>query len=289
MSQPEDRPAGSTRSEKGRGAAAGNGVVDSEAEYWLVGTHPEEEEFLAGPDSRLAELARAFRIFREYIRGFRALHFVGPCVTVFGSARFLEGSAYYDLARRTGAELARAGFTVMTGGGPGLMEAANRGAKERHGATVGCNIVLPREQHPNPYLDRMVEFRYFFVRKVMLVKYSYGFIALPGGFGTLDELFELLTLVQTAKLGEFPIALLNVEYWQPLLELLRSMERRGAVDAADLKRMLLTDDPELAVGHIRDIATRRYGMRLAFGPRARWILGERKPPRRPPPREASPQ
>jgi uncharacterized protein (TIGR00725 family) len=150
----------------------------------------EEIVFLRGPQPRGFELGRTIRIAREFIQGFRALHFVGPCVTVFGSARFTEDHPYYGMAREVGALLGRAGFTVMTGGGPGIMEAANRGAKDVGGRSIGCNIELPHEQRPNPYLDRWVTFRYFFVRKVMLLKYSYAFIVLPGGFGTLDEVFE---------------------------------------------------------------------------------------------------
>src|SRR5262249_14775602 len=148
---------------------------------------PEEAHFLRGPQKRGFELWRAIKIFFELLRGFRALHFVGPCVTVFGSARFKEDHPQYRAARQVGALLARAGFTVMTGGGPGIMEAANRGAKDVGGKTVGCNIELPQEQKPNPYLDHWVTFRHFYVRKLMLVKYSYAFIAMPGGFGTLDE------------------------------------------------------------------------------------------------------
>src|SRR5262245_45783366 len=151
---------------------------------------PEAARFLQGPQPRGFELARALRIFFELMRGFRALHFVGPCVSVFGSARFSDQHPYYTLARDVGARLARAGFTVMTGGGPGIMEAANRGAREAGGRSVGCNIELPQEQKPNPYLDRWITFRHFYVRKLMLVKYSYAFVALPGGFGTLDEIFE---------------------------------------------------------------------------------------------------
>ncbi len=154
---------------------------------------PETVRFLAGPQSRWKELWRAIGIFRELIKGFRGLHFVGPCVTVFGSARFTEDNRYYAMGRELGSELARAGFTVMTGGGPGIMEAANRGAKEAGGRSIGCNIELPKEQAPNPYLDKWITFRYFFVRKLMLVKYSYAFIALPGGFGTMDEIFETAT------------------------------------------------------------------------------------------------
>ena len=158
---------------------------------WGKGTRDREEmSLLSGPLPRSSELLRAGRIFLEFIRGFRALHFVGPCVTVFGSARFGDPHPYYQMARRAGSQLAEAGFTVMTGGGPGIMEAANRGAKEAGGKSIGCNIKLPVEQKPNAYLDKWIEFQHFFVRKVMLVKYSYAFIALPGGFGTLDEIFE---------------------------------------------------------------------------------------------------
>ena len=171
---------------------------------WGHGASPEIRRFLQGPQPRRKELVRALRIMAEFIRGFRALHFVGPCVTVFGSARFKEDHPYYALGREVGRELARAGFTVMTGGGPGIMEAANRGAKEVGGRSVGCNIELPAEQKPNPYLDRWITFHHFFVRKVMLVKYSYAFVALPGGFGTLDEIFETATLVQTGKIRGVP-------------------------------------------------------------------------------------
>jgi len=183
---------------------------------------PEEIRFLEGPQTRSFELARAVRIFLEFMRGFRALHYVGPCVTVFGSARFKADHPYYDMARDLGARLARVGFTVLTGGGPGLMEAANRGAREAGGRSIGCNIELPTEQRPNPYLDRWITFRHFYVRKVMLVKYSYAFVALPGGFGTLDEMFEVATLVQTGKVKEFPIVLLGQEYWRPLTDFVRT-------------------------------------------------------------------
>jgi hypothetical protein len=171
----------------------------------------DERVFLEGPRSRTEELLRVFRIGRGLISGLRALHFVGPCVTVFGSARVHEPDRYYQMGRELGSALARAGFAVMTGGGPGIMEAANRGAREAGGVSIGCNIQLPLEQAPNPYLDKFVEFRYFFVRKVMLVKYSYGFVALPGGFGTLDEIFETATLVQTRKIWGFPIILMGVD------------------------------------------------------------------------------
>ncbi len=207
--------------------------------------------FLDGPRRRLEELARLVRVMLEFIRGFRALHFVGPCVSVFGSARFAADHRYYQLAQTVSARVSQLGFTVMTGGGPGIMEAANRGARQAGGASVGCNIKLPFEQKPNPYLDRFVEFRYFFVRKVMLVKYSYAFIVFPGGFGTLDELFEALTLIQTGKIQNFRVVLMGMDYWAPLLDFVRNgMLAAGTISAKDLDLVLPTDDPEEAVAAI---------------------------------------
>jgi len=223
---------------------------------------PEEELFLEGPRSRGFELGRAFRIFRELIYGFRALHFVGPCVTVFGSARFRSDHPYYEVTRELGLRIARTGFTVMTGGGPGLMEAANRGAKEARGTSIGCNIVLPQEQKPNPYLDKFVEFRYFFIRKIMLVKYSYGFVAAPGGFGTMDELFEVATLIQTGKIKNFHVVLLGIEYWSPLLTFLReSLLANAAISVRDLEEILVTDSPTEAAAHIQRCAIDTFGLR----------------------------
>jgi uncharacterized protein (TIGR00730 family) len=243
---------------------------------WGKGARPEEIRFLEGPQSRSSELARVVRIAAEFIRGFRALHFVGPCVTVFGSARFTEAHPSYHLARQTGAHLAEAGFTVMTGGGPGVMEAANRGAKEVGGRSVGCNIELPMEQHENPYLDRFVTFRYFFVRKVMLVKYSYAFIAMPGGFGTLDELFECLTLVQTRKISQFPVVLIGREFWKPLVEFLSStLVRAGTISPEDTKMFLVTDSPHEAVDHVKSVVLDRFN--LTYGPKVKrsWMLREK--------------
>jgi hypothetical protein len=239
------------------------------------GAHPTVVRFLQGPQRRGFELARAVRVFVELVRGFRALHFVGPCVTVFGSARFPDGHPYYGLAREVGSGLARAGFTVMTGGGPGIMEAANRGAKEVGGHSIGINIELPREQRPNPYLDRWITFRHFFVRKVMLVKYSYAFVALPGGFGTLDEIFETATLVQTGKIEDFPLVLMGVDFWRPLMDFLQDrLAAEGTIDPSDVHRMMLTDSAEEAVRAITGIAMQRFG--LTYGPRLkrRWYLGE---------------
>ena len=213
---------------------------------------PDVRDWLAGPRSRLSELARLARIAAEFLRGFRALHFVGPCVTVFGSSRIPPGDPTYELARTMGRRLAQEGLTVMTGGGPGIMEAANRGAREAGGGSIGCNIQLPREQQPNLYLDRFITFRYFFVRKVMLVKYSVAFVVLPGGFGTLDELFEALTLVQTGKIATFPIVLMGVGYWRPLLDFLReTLATRRMIDPGDLELLTVTDAPDEAIDAIR--------------------------------------
>jgi uncharacterized protein (TIGR00730 family) len=222
--------------------------------------HPEEGEFLAGPGKRGSELLRLLRIGREFMRGFRRLHFVGPCVTVFGSARFSEDHRFYALAREVGERLALAGFTVMTGGGPGIMEAANRGAKEAGGYSIGCNIELPHEQKPNPYVDLFVEFRYFFVRKVMLVKYSHAFVALPGGFGTLDEMFETMTLIQTGKISGFPVVVMGTDYWRPLFAFLReTMVQEQTISKADLERFDITDSPDEAVRVILQAVTQQFG------------------------------
>jgi uncharacterized protein (TIGR00730 family) len=236
---------------------------------------PEITQFLHGPQRRGVELKRAVGIFFEIMRGFRALHFLPPCVTVFGSARFTEQQVHYALAREIGQRLARAGFTVMTGGGPGIMEAANRGAKEVGGFSVGCNIELPQEQKPNPYLDLWVTFRHFFVRKLMLVKYSYAFIAMPGGFGTLDEIFETATLIQTHKIKDFPLVLVGEEYWRPLLEFVRGrLVESKTIDSIDAEHLLVTDSAEEAVQLVRDAALKQFG--LTYGPKIkrRWYLGE---------------
>jgi uncharacterized protein (TIGR00730 family) len=213
----------------------------------------EDFKLLEGPRWRVDELFRLVRIMREFLRGFRALHFVGPCVTVFGSARFGETHPYYQLAREMGRRLAGLGLTVMTGGGPGIMEAANRGAKEAGGRSVGCNIQLPMEQQPNPYLDRYVEFRYFFVRKVMLVKYSHAFVVMPGGFGTMDEMFEALVLIQTRKIQGFRVVLMGVDYWRPLLDFIAGpLTERGAISAEDVGLLRVTDDPQEAAAIVAE-------------------------------------
>jgi uncharacterized protein (TIGR00730 family) len=249
----------------------------AETTVWPSSTpDPTERELLQGPHARRHELRQAARIFAECIRGFRALHFVGPCVTVFGSARFDPAHPYYALGQEVGAKLAGLGLTVMTGGGPGLMEAANRGARSVGGRSVGCNIKLPKEQKPNPYLDRMVEFRYFFVRKLMLLKYSYAFVALPGGFGTLDEIFETLVLIQTGKVRGFPVILLGLEFWKPLVELLRErLLAAGTIDRLDVDRITLMDSPTDAASYIREVAMRDFGFTVGNREKPRWYLGER--------------
>jgi uncharacterized protein (TIGR00730 family) len=209
-----------------------------------------ETDLLRGPDDLLADFDRAVTVFNEFVHGYRALYRLGRTVTVFGSARFPEDHPHYALARRVGSGLARAGFTVMTGGGPGIMEAANRGAKEGGGLSVGCNIRLAKEQHPNPYLDRVLTFDYFFVRKVMLVKYSSGFVFMPGGFGTMDELFETLTLIQTGKLSAFPCVAVGLDFWKPLVDvLMERLYRAGTVDPDEVQVQLF-DDAEDAVAYL---------------------------------------
>lgn len=235
---------------------------------------PEANRFLRGPQSRGFELGQAFSIMRELLFGFRKLHFIGPCVTVFGSARFAEDHRYYGMAREVGQLLASHGFTTMTGGGPGIMEAANRGAQEVGGRSVGCNIVLPQEQDPNPYLDSWIDFDHFFVRKLMLIKYSYAFIVMPGGFGTMDELFEVLTLIQTGKLENFPVALMGRDYYEPGIEMLRRMVDQQTIDPGDLDKLIITDDPKEAVDYVCDVAINRFN--LSYGPKIqpRWWLAE---------------
>jgi uncharacterized protein (TIGR00730 family) len=223
----------------------------------------EEGLFLEGPRSRLDEFFRLVRILGEFIRGFRALHHVGPCISVFGSARIAEDHPHYERTREIGRRLGQMGFTVMTGGGPGLMEAANRGAKDVGAPSIGCNILLPHEQKENPYVDSYVVFRYFFIRKVLLTKYSYGFVVMPGGFGTLDELFESLTLIQTGKIKSFPVVLMGTEYWQPMLDMMKRMVDARTIAAHDLELFLATDSVDEAIDHIKRYAVEGFGLRRA--------------------------
>ena len=234
---------------------------------------PKQHVYLEGPKSRSYELGFALRVFRQFMRGFRTLHFVGPCITVFGSARFKEVDFFYDRAREFGKRIADMGFTTMTGGGPGIMEAANRGASENGGASVGCNIQLPFEQKANPYVETSITFEYFFIRKVMLIKYSYAFIIMPGGFGTMDEFFETITLIQTKSITQFPIVLFGRDYYKDLMETIEAMAKHGTISTEDMKLVLLTDDIDEAMQHIRTYITANYKVR----PRKRlwWLLEKR--------------
>ena len=232
-----------------------------------------KQVYLQGPKSRGYELYFAFRVFRQFIRGFRTLHFVGPCITVFGSARFKEDHPYYIQAREFGKRIAEFGFTTMTGGGPGIMEAANRGAFENKGYSIGCNVQLPFEQKPNPYVQRSVTFEHFFVRKILLMKYSYAFIIMPGGFGTMDELFETITLIQTKTITQFPVVLFGKAYYKELWDMFEMMAREGTISKEDLSLVLLTDDIDAAMEHVRNYVTSNYKVK----PRKRlWWLFEKR-------------
>ncbi len=225
----------------------------------LAGRRTEDEKLLSAtsehPSWLDSDTWRVLRIQSEFVEGFEALAGVGKAVAVFGSARSAEDSPAYELARRVGEELARAGFAVITGGGPGCMEAANRGAHEAGGLSIGCNIELPREQHLNPYVDLSVEFHYFFARKTMFVKYADAFVIMPGGFGTLDELFEALTLIQTGKIRNFPVVLIGHTYWDGLVTWMRDVQlTAGAVAEEDIELVTITDDPAEAVAIIKAYA-----------------------------------
>ncbi len=202
---------------------------------------------------------RVFQIMAEFVDGFTIMARQQNLVSVFGSARTKPGSKYYEMGIEVGKELVKRGFNVLTGGGPGVMEAANKGAQEGGGGSVGVNIELPHEQSSNPYIDRgrLLTFRHFFVRKVMFVKYAHGFVVLPGGFGTMDELFEALTLVQTKKTRPFPIVLMGTEYWKGLVDWIKTrMISDGMVSPGDLDLFLLTDDPKEAAGLVEQFYKR---------------------------------
>lgn len=218
----------------------------------------EERYFLEGPRSRLRELFFLLKIVWEFIRGFRVFHFVSPCIAVFGSARVKEDTNHYEAAREMGAGIAKLGFAVMTGGGPGIMEAASRGAREAGGEAIGCNILLPHEQRPNAWLNKHFNSRYFFVRKVLMFKYSYGFVIMPGGIGTLDEFFEALTLIQTQKILDFPIVLMGRAYWTPISQMLAVMMQESMISPQDLNYILITDDPSEACVHLEKLALQKY-------------------------------
>jgi len=234
-----------------------------------------DRTLLSGPSSRLRDLATLFRVAKDLLMGFRALHFAGPCVTIFGSARTKPGTRYYEMARKMGEACARLGFTVVTGGGPGIMQAGNQGAFEAGGRSLGVNIELPFEQAVNPYVQSAVTMRYFFTRKVVLVKYSYAFIILPGGSGTMDEMFETMTLIQTGKLKIFPIVLMGKDYWQPLMDFVYRMAEEGTISPDDPELIFFTDDVEEAAAHLQRHAVRQFGLRRKWAPKAIRLLGEK--------------
>lgn len=238
-------------------------------------TQNSEKNFLDGPRSRWEELKYAIGLFRELITGLRKLHFIGPCVTIFGSARFKEDHHYYKLTREVSQEIAKLGFAIMTGGGPGIMEAANRGAKDVGALSVGCNILLPKEQHPNPYLDSYVTLNHFSVRKELLRKYSFAFIVMPGGFGTLDEFFEALTLVQTRKIEKFPIVIMGIDYHKELHQHIHRMAEEQTINEEDMELILFTDSIKEAVHHIRKHSIYDFNLKLKKANKAMWILGEK--------------
>lgn len=218
-----------------------------------------EIKFLEGPQSRWNDFKFTWRVMWEFIKGFRVLHFAGPCITIFGSARFKEDHPWYIKTTELSGKIAKLGFSIMTGGGPGIMEAANRGARAVGGRSVGCNIQLPFEQSGNPYLDKWVSIKYFFVRKTLLIKYSYAFIVMPGGFGTLDELFESLTLVQTGKILDFPIIIVGKEYHKELFDYIQKLVEKGTISAEDVDLIHLTDDLDEVVEICKGLIP-KYGL-----------------------------
>jgi uncharacterized protein (TIGR00730 family) len=234
----------------------------------------DESLFVRGPLSRFKELSFAFKVFFNFIKAFREMHFIGPCVTVFGSARFAKDSEHFKNAEKIGAALAKIGFTVMTGGGPGIMEAANKGAYEAGGYSVGCNIILPFEQKPNPYLHKWINIPYFFLRKVILVKYSYGFVVMPGGFGTLDELFEALILIQTKVIQDFPIVIFDSEYHKELCHHIQLMAENESISPEDMKLLFVTDSVEDVIKHIELHTIKKFGL-VKKQVKPKWWLGER--------------
>ena len=234
-----------------------------------------ESLFVTEPLTRIKNLLFTFKVQYNFIKAFRRMHFIGPCVTVFGSARFGPETAHYQNAEKIGAEMAKLGFTVMTGGGPGIMEAANKGAYESGGYSVGCNIILPIEQKPNPYLHKWIYIPYFFVRKVILVKYSYAFIVMPGGIGTLDELFEALTLIQTKMINGFPLVVFDTKYHKELWHHIKIMEKNESISQEDMKLLFVTDSVEELVEHIKKYSIKKFGLKKKAY-KAKWWFGETK-------------
>ncbi len=235
----------------------------------------DESLFVRGPLSRFKELLFSFKVQYSFIKAFRKMHFVGPCVTVFGSARFTEETEHYKNAVRIGEALSKLGLTIMTGGGPGIMEAANKGAYQAGGYSVGCNIILPFEQKPNPYLHKWVDIPYFFLRKVILIKYSYAFVVMPGGIGTLDELFEALTLIQTKIIQNFPVVIFDSEYHKELCQHIQVMAENESIGQEDMKLLFVTDSVSDLVIHIETHAIKKFGL-IEKRYRPKWWFAENR-------------
>jgi len=234
-----------------------------------------ESRFLQGPRSRFKEFLFTLKVQYNFIKAFRKMHFIGPCVTIFGSARFLSDSKHYQNAEKIGAALSNLGFTIMTGGGPGIMEAANKGAYEAGGNSVGVNIILPFEQKPNPYLHKWIDIPYFFVRKFLLIKYSYAFVVMPGGMGTLDELFEAITLIQTKIIQNFPVVIFDSDYHKELCQHIKLMAANESISPEDLKLLFVTDSAEEVVEHIKVHAINKFGLvKEKYKPK--WWYGENR-------------
>lgn len=246
--------------------------MQNKPKYHLENT---ESQFLQGPRSRWKEFFFTLRVMFSFIKGFRKMHFIGPCVTVFGSARFQPDSEHYKNAEIIGAKLSKLGFTIMTGGGPGIMEAANKGAFEAGGYSVGVNIILPFEQKPNPYLHKWIDIPYFFVRKFLLIKYSYAFVVMPGGMGTLDELFEALTLIQNHIIRNFPVVIFDKVYHKELIEHIELMAKNESIDPEDMELIFITDSAEEVVEHLKVHAIKKFGLvKEKYEPK--WWYGENR-------------
>lgn len=226
--------------------------------------------YLDGPKRGIKEIWFALKVGYSFLYNNYKLHNIGPGITVFGSARIAENSFYYKAATEFGRRIALMNFTTITGGGPGIMEAANKGAYEAGGRSVGMNIVLPHEQHENPYVTTSVIFEYFFTRKVMLVKHSYAFVVMPGGFGTMDEFFEILTLIQTKSTDRYPVILFGVEYYKVLIEMMTIMTQNGTIAEEDIDLLFLTDSIDDAMEHIQRFIKNNFTI-FPHRPRWRWL------------------
>jgi len=234
-----------------------------------------EIRFLEGPQSRWSDLKFTINVAKQFLKGFRVLHFAGPCVTIFGSARIKEGHPIFEQTVELAGKIAQLGFSVMTGGGPGIMEAANKGARAVGGRSVGCNIELPFEQSGNPYLDKWVNIKYFFVRKTLLVKYSYAFIVMPGGFGTMDEFFEALTLVQTGKIHDFPIIVVGKKWHKELFDYIEHLKENGTISPDDTDYIHLTDSLDEATEICHGLI-KKFDLKYEKRPKYFKIFGENR-------------